>query len=71
MRPEPARARHRRKPLTIAKQIGTSFIEFASGCFSGSALLGMIVTLSPAPSCGSVACTKPRPKPKPKPRPNA
>ena len=47
--------RHRRKPLVIAKQVGTSFIEFASGCFSGSALLGMIVTLSPAPACGLVA----------------
>jgi len=47
--------RPRRKPLVIAKQIGTSFIEFASGCFSGGALLGMIVTLSPAPACGLVA----------------
>lgn len=42
----------KRKPLTIPKSVGTSFIEYACGCFSGSALLGMIVTLSSAPSCG-------------------
>jgi hypothetical protein len=42
----------KRKPLVNPKQIGTSFIEYASGCFSGIALLAMIVTLSPAPGCG-------------------
>mmetsp|Transcript_76160 Transcript_76160/g.205436 ORF Transcript_76160/g.205436 Transcript_76160/m.205436 type:complete len:458 (-) Transcript_76160:42-1415(-) len=42
----------KRKPLVNPKQLGTSFIEYASGCFTGSALLAMIVTLSPAPSCG-------------------
>merc|ERR1712050_93946 len=48
-----ATAQHRkRKPLVIPKSLGTSFTEYASGCFSGSALLAMIVTLSPAPSCG-------------------
>mmetsp|Transcript_43080 Transcript_43080/g.119146 ORF Transcript_43080/g.119146 Transcript_43080/m.119146 type:complete len:442 (+) Transcript_43080:109-1434(+) len=40
------------RPLRVTKQLGTAFVEYASGCFSGSALLGMIVTLSPAPSCG-------------------
>ncbi|KAK3285403.1 hypothetical protein CYMTET_6992 [Cymbomonas tetramitiformis] len=48
-----ATAQHRkRKPLVNAKSLGTSFVEYASGCFSGSSLLAMIVTLSPAPSCG-------------------
>merc|ERR1719498_1878863 len=42
----------KRKPLCIPKAAGTSFIEYASGCFSGTALLAMIVTLSPAPTCG-------------------
>jgi len=40
------------KPLVIPKAMGTSFYEYAAGCFSGSNLLSMIVTLSPAPSCG-------------------
>lgn len=40
------------RKMRVTKQLGTSFVEYASGCFSGSALLAMIVTLSPAPSCG-------------------
>lgn len=50
-----AAAQHRkRKKLVIPKALGlgTSFSEYASGCFSGEFLLAMIVTLSPAPSCG-------------------
>merc|ERR1712087_973888 len=48
-----ATEQHRkRKPLVIPKGLGTSFVEYASRCFSGTALLAMIVTLSPAPSCG-------------------
>ena len=42
----------KRKPLVIPKAMGTSFYEYAAGCFVGSNLLSMIVTLSPAPSCG-------------------
>ena len=42
----------KRKPLIIPKAMGTSFYEYAAGCFSGDSLLSMIVTLSPAPSCG-------------------
>lgn len=48
-----AAEQHRaRRKLINPKSMGTSFIEFASGCFDGSSLLAMIVTLSPAPSCG-------------------
>jgi hypothetical protein len=48
-----ATERHKqRKPLIVSKAMGTSFFEYTSGCFSGSSLLSMIVTLSPAPSCG-------------------
>jgi len=36
----------------IPKQTGTAFVEYSSGCFSGGALLAMLVTLSPAPQCG-------------------
>lgn len=39
-------------PVINAKTPGTEFIEFAKGCFDCSALLSMIVTLSPARSCG-------------------
>ena len=38
--------------MCIPKAMGTSFYEYAAGCFSGDSLLSMIVTLSPAPSCG-------------------
>eukprot|EP00392_Amoebophrya_sp_AT5.2_P009212 g9240.t1 len=48
-----ASEQHRKgKKLVIPKGLGTSFIEYTSGCFTGSNLLAMIVTLSPAPSCG-------------------
>ncbi len=39
-------------PLVHAKVAGTEFIEYTKGCFDGSALLSMVVTLSPARSCG-------------------
>ena len=39
-------------PLLNAKGVNTAFVEYAKGCFDGSALLSMIVTLSPARSCG-------------------
>lgn len=39
-------------PLLNAKGATTAFVEYAKGCFDGSALLSMIVTLSPARGCG-------------------
>lgn len=39
-------------PLLNAKALNTNFVEYAKGCFDGSALLSMIVTLSPAQGCG-------------------
>ena len=39
-------------PLINPKVAGTEFVEYTKGCFDCSALLSMIVTLSPAPSCG-------------------
>jgi hypothetical protein len=39
-------------PLLNAKALNTAFVEYAKGCFDGSALLSMIVTLSPARGCG-------------------
>jgi hypothetical protein len=39
-------------PLINPKAAGTEFIEYTKGCFDGSSLLSMIVTLSPARSCG-------------------
>ena len=39
-------------PLIHSKAAGTEFIEYTKGCLDGSALLSMIVTLSPARSCG-------------------
>jgi hypothetical protein len=39
-------------PVIHSKAAGTEFIEYTRGCFDGSACLSMIVTLSPARSCG-------------------
>lgn len=39
-------------PLINAKAAGTEFVEYTKGCFDCSALLSMIVTLSPARGCG-------------------
>jgi len=48
-----ASAQHQKGlPLLNPKGRSTAFVEYAKGCFDGSALLSMIVTLSPARGCG-------------------
>ena len=42
-------------PLLNAKALNTAFVEYAKGCFDGSALLSMIVTLAPAPGSAVTA----------------
>ena len=42
----------RRKKYYPPRQLATAFVQYASGCFTGVNQLGMIVTLSPAPSSG-------------------
>ena len=48
-----ATSRHRQgKPVKPPSQCSTAFVDYTMGCFNGKALLSMLVTLSPAPSCG-------------------